>query len=273
MRNITVLFLCCCFVFQMNGQDTYRKRYFVKERIVYNQEVQSKKIKAVKPLYLEKYLVNKNTDQAGKVTLDTTTVKVKFSKLNLTGDRLKANLLFEKNKIYVNPWLIVDKKGRVQDASEVYHYTLRNRQSLKLNFQQWALSALVIPIKVRAPFRNRAYFAQANVGLFFGHTWGQTNFVHRTKIGNHQYDKKISFGGYLGFEKLNFKFQRFEGAPEEERNTALMSWGLGILTSYQNFSIGLLGGVDLGLGNNVTEWTYHGKYWMGLSVGYALFSI
>ncbi|PNW28929.1 hypothetical protein [Formosa algae] len=186
--------------------------------------------------------------------------------------RIKANVKFVNDSIYVNPWLFA-----VDDYREnIFYYKLKNRQSLKLHYRQWSLNALAVPLKLR--FGDETEISTgANLGALIGHTWGYTNFVHRTKIDNKTYDQKLTFGMFLGTEKLEFSYEipnevDGEDPTKEEVKTGFLSIGTGLLYSYEKFTMGAVFGYDIGLGKNVDEWDYNKKPWLGFTLGYSLFS-
>ena len=111
----------------------------------------------------------------------------------------------------------------------------------------------------------------ANLGALIGHTWGTTNFVHRKEVGNKQYDTKCTFGLFLGADKLEFSFEN-NNAEEVNVKTAVLSTGLGYLFSYEKFTFGATGGFDFSLGENSSEWDFQGRPWLGISLGYSLFT-
>lgn len=188
--------------------------------------------------------------------------------------RLKSNLKFEDDKIYINPWLI-KSGGEYVYRDKVFFYELDNRRSVKIPFRQWSFNVLTIPLKIR--FGDDTEFSTgANLGGFFGYTWGKTNFVHRKKIGNKEYNTKFTSGIFVGADKIEFSFT--DGVDENGEDvtktvkTAFLSLGSGILFSYEKFTIGLTGGFDFGLAEDSKKWDYQGKPWIGASLGYNLFS-
>lgn len=188
-------------------------------------------------------------------------------------NRLRASVMFESeksDKLLVNNWLVKGKDDNFVDRDTVYFYKLQNRQSVKIDFRHWSLSALAVPLKVRFGDGRQQYVSGANLGALLGHTWGKTNFLHRKGVGNQQFDTKLTFGGFLGADKLEYSFN----SPDDKEvkvQTASLSTGVGLVFSYEGFTFGLTGGVDFALGENSSQWTYQGRPWLGAGIGYSLF--
>jgi len=115
------------------------------------------------------------------------------------------------------------------------------------------------------------FSTDANLGAFAGYSWGKTKFTHRKKVGNAKTEIKRTFGVLLGTENLDFEFQNEEEETVEEQ-TALITTGLGFVYSYEKFTVGITGGYDFALGENRINWEYHARPWIGLAIGYSLFS-
>jgi hypothetical protein len=246
-----------------NAQDSYKKRYYVKDKIQYK----------------EKYYNDKSEKTETKpATLDLESedgnINAKVLKIAKSDEGLLSNVAFgekeNSNKLYINPWLVSSKNGYI-DRDKVYFYELKNRQSVKIDFKQWSFNALTVPLKMRFGKEKTEFSTGANLGALIGHTWGKTNFVHRAKIGNKQYDTKHTFGGFLGADKLEFSFNDINDS-EVKIKTAVLSTGLGYLFSYQNFTFGAITGLDFSLGENSSEWDFQGRPWLGISLGYSLFT-
>ena len=174
------------------------------------------------------------------------------------------------NYLFINPWLVNTGSGYI-DRNSIYYYKLENRQSVKIKFKQWSFNALTIPLKVRFGKGKTEFSTGANLGALLGYTLGKTKFVHRTKIGNKQYDTKSTFGMFLGTDKLEFSYED-DNENEVKIKTAVFSSGFGYMFAYQNFSFGVLGGLDFGLGENSSKWDFQGRPWLGASIGYSLFT-
>jgi hypothetical protein len=261
----TLLTLILFYAFGQNliAQDHYKKRYYVKDSITYIQKYYDSKLGEIKTDTLKTPL------QRLTSSIDTTVLNIASSKKGLL-----SNVAFgekeNSNKLYVNPWL-VKSKGKYIDRDTIYFYSLKNRQSVKIKFKQWSFNTLSVPLKARFGSEKTEFSTGANLGALIGHSWGKTNFVHRKKLENKQYDSKWSFGLFLGADKLEFSF---EDVNEEDTkvSTAFISSGLGLLYSYQNFNFGLTSGFDFGLGENSSKWDYQARPWLGITLGYSLFT-
>ena len=246
-----------------NAQDSYKKRYYVKDKVSYKEKYYDKK-------------TDKTESKTSTLNLSSEDGKVdaKILKIAKSENGLLSNVLFgeeeNSNKLYINPWLVNSKNGYIE-RDKVYFYELKNRQSVKIDFKQWSFNALTVPLKIRFGKEKTEFSTGANLGALIGHTWGKTNFVHRSEIGNKQYDTKHTFGGFLGADKLEFSFQD-ANSSEVKVKTAVLSTGLGYLFSYENFTFGAIGGLDFSLGENSSEWNFQGRPWLGISLGYSLFT-
>tara|TARA_R110000744_G_C19366098_1_gene561926 strand:+ start:4044 stop:4850 length:807 start_codon:yes stop_codon:yes gene_type:complete len=201
---------------------------------------------------------------------------------------LKANLKFVNDTIYVNHWPYSfefgdrtdeedegKKDGTISEADRIYYYVLKNRHALPIRFRQWSLNVLSAPLKIRFG-EVEEFTTGANLGAFFGPTFGKTTFVRRSKVDNKEYNSKWTTGLFLGADKLEFKYGTGvfidDKETEETIKTSFISMGTGLLFSREKFTAGLLIGVDYGLGVNSKEWDYQGSPWLGLTLGYNLFS-
>ena len=91
------------------------------------------------------------------------------------------------------------------------------------------------------------------------------------ELGNIQNDKKQTFGFYLGVGKINFSFID-ELSLENNIEAGLVSPGIGYLLAYERFNFGTTLGLDFALGDNSSKWNFQGSTWLGISLGYSLFS-
>ena len=178
----------------------------------------------------------------------------------------------ESNRLFVNPrHVYAAQSNSYPDEEAVYYYELRNRQSIKLKFSEFTIKALSVPLKVRFGTDDLDFSTDANLGAFAGYSWGYTKFTHRKKIGNAETERKRTFGLLVGTENLEFDFENEDGERIEEQS-ALISTGVGFIYSYEKFALGLTAGYDFALGENRTQWAYHARPWLGIAIGYSLFS-
>ncbi|KAA1242379.1 hypothetical protein [Aquimarina sp. RZ0] len=80
-------------------------------------------------------------------------------------------------------------------------------------------------MKVQFGENDTEFTTGVNLGIFFGYTWGNTNFVHRKKNGNKEYNQKITTRLFLSSDKLEFKFNQDD--IEQTVKTAFISIGSG----------------------------------------------
>ncbi len=234
--------------------------------------------------YRAKYKVNHNfrrLDLSGKIISYQDSVMLQSDKgsidsiiKNIASGRkgLKSNIHFEKNKIYVNPYPVFDEEGNVyieRDAS--YYYELENRQSVSLRFSSFSIKALSVPLKVRIGSDQYEFSSDANLGAFGGFSWGKTKITHMEHVGKAEKEIMRTVGILIGTESLEFSFRDVNN-ENVDVETAVISVGAGFIYSYQKFTAGLTGGLDYALGENSSEWDYHGRPWIGIAIGYSLFS-
>jgi hypothetical protein len=239
---------------------TYRARYEVLSVQTMIDE-RGKTVKVPETIYL----------QSTRANIDTLVMAIASQR-----NGMFSNVSFgegaESNKLFVNPFLVYDKSsGDHSDPDQLYYYELENRQSVTIRFNHYAVKAITIPIKVRFGPNDLEFTTEANLGVFGGYSWGTTKFTHKEKVGNTEIEKKYTLGVLFGTENLSFEFENDEQQIIEEES-ALISTGVGFVHSYQNFSVGLTGGVDFALGSNKANWEYHTRPWLGLAIGYSIFS-
>jgi hypothetical protein len=263
MKNIVFFALVIIgFNQTIHAQDSYKKRYYVKAEIEYKEkffdEITGKTKSKISFL-----------DLKSKAAIETRVLEIAKSKKGLL-----SNVAFgdkeNDHRLLINPWLILSNDEYIA-RDQLYFYELGNRQSVKINFRQWSFNVLTVPLKIRFGSERTEFSSGANLGALIGHTWGTTNFLHRTKIGNKQYDTKNTIGVLIGIDKLEFSFID-DTDSELKTKTAVLAAGLGYLFSYEKFTFGVIGGVDYGLGENSSKWDFQGKYWLGITLGYSLFA-
>ncbi len=203
--------------------------------------------------------------------------------------KYNGNVLFEKDKLYVNLWNFVYKvksgipnSSKFKDDSKTLYYTLKDGQTVKLNFWEINATALTVPFKYR-PKSNSSedikgvFSTSFNAGLFGGISHGRTKFHYRKKVGNQSFTEKISLGMFLGAasETLTEKNTNDgSGLTDSESQTiGLASIGTGLVFSRNKLSLGLFMGWDLGIGSLSDSWDYNGRLWLGVGLGYDIFKL
>ncbi|MBO73267.1 MAG: hypothetical protein CMD35_06600 [Flavobacteriales bacterium] len=186
-----------------------------------------------------------------------------------------ANVKFGKNedsnKLLVNFCLPTKLLKSGDDKNVYYYYELKNRQSVNIRFSQMSFDVLSTPLKINLADGKQRFTTGPNLGVLTGRSWGKTRFTHRSHVGNIQIDKKQTFGFYSGVSKVNFNFTNPANA-QENAELVLFSPGLGYLLSYQRFNFGATLGLDFALGKNSSNWDFQGSSWIGVNLGYTLFS-
>lgn len=203
-----------------------------------------------------------------------------FSKKeNVVRCGIKGFVKFEKNKLIVNPYLIKDKNGKFGKRG-AYEYQLDNRQTIKLKFTEWTVSALAMPIKYRFKDKDAGIseeFSTAfNVNLFIGRTfYGKSSFFHRKDVDNITNTYKLTGGLLLGASTVTLNANNTSTSdipinPEVVKGLATV--GLGITFSYNKINLGAFLGWDYSIGDDAEKWNYNKKLWLGFALGYSLFN-
>ena len=265
-KTYRLLFLVSLMVFPVvvQAQEPDTKTYKVRYKVANDQTLQDingKVFKKKDTLFL----------QADQGELDSLIIAIASSKKGLLAN-VKFGEKDESDKLFVNPFLVYDERTGTYLASDrIYYYKLENRQTIKIKFNHYAIKAITIPIKVRFGSNSLDFSTDANLGIFGGYSWGTSKFTRKEKTGNTEVEQKYTFGIFFGSERLSFEFEN-EDQQEIEEESALVSTGVGFVHSYQNFTVGLTGGFDFALGANKTKWDYHARPWLGIAIGYSIFS-
>jgi len=240
--RLALLLALLFFVTNTYSQEILKKRYYVggkynkiilkKDSVVYFKNLSSKEQKKLEKKFPPNTTVKTTTVEKinGKefsiekmLTYDSDFFdSLKISKpVNLDTSMVKAALLFEKEKIFVNPW----KKNN----KEIYYLTFENRQSIKVKFFEWTINTLTIPIKYRPEKTGRYkedFSSKFNANLFGGISVGNTNFFHRKKVGNKTSHRKLTFGVLIGGSTVTLNKSNTSNAEEavtEDINKGLLS--------------------------------------------------
>lgn len=197
----------------------------------------------------------------------------------VSSDSLKITegyVMFDEDKVWVNPNL----SGDFEDQG-LYYYQLSNRQSIKLQFDEWTVSAFTIPIKYR--FKDKSsqiseeFTSGVNANVFAGKAWGRARFHHRKKVGNITNVSKFVFGVLLGtstvtLDKNNTSAANDPITDDTKITKGLASAGLGLGGSFNKINVGFFYGYDIAIGQYASKWNYNKKPWLGLAVGYSILS-
>ncbi|WP_027420422.1 hypothetical protein [Crocinitomix catalasitica] len=286
----------------LNAQSAFRKKYFVKGSITYYEYKDQKfienktrktcdNIKISDTLHL--MVVNNATQkkidtiikivekqkfdtEGNKIKYEDTIITKKITRINkkdtafFFSGEFRANVKFENNKVWINPWLYKTNFSTptvlTNRESQIY-YQLVNRRQLRIRYRQWTVSPITIPLKVQFGNDNVTKFAAGiSLGGFGGHSWGWTKFTHRNKIENFERSHEITVGGLFSFQGIEIDL-----GNENTRETVATSIGIGITYSYDKINFGLTGGLDYAHGFGADKWTFQGRPWLGIVFGYSLF--
>lgn len=299
---LIVSFLFCSKNF---AQEAFKKVYYIPNTICYGDTLKIPLKKTFKIKYKDlsaeeqesirksfpklgsqlNYVIEKNVS-GNKVNVSVTDTineafyqkQVKEKKGNVERCGIKGFVKFEKNKLIVNPYLIKDKNGKF-GKRDVYEYQLENRQTIKLNFKEWTVSALTIPFKYRFKDKdvgiNEEFTTAFNANLFIGRTfYGKSTFFHRKDVGNITNSYKWTGGLLLGVStvKLGPSNTSASTAPLEQYIVKVIGTiGLGLTFSYNKINLGAFVGVDYSIGDDAEKWNYNKEPWIGFALGYSLF--
>ena len=304
-RNLTILTICliCTLGF---GQESLKKVYNIPNEICYSDSSSIKLKKVTKTEFkdlskeerdsivkkyplgsklsyeIERSVLGKKVKVSETITIDSLFYKnqVIEKKENVTRCGIKGFVKFEQSKLIVNPYLIKDKNGEF-GKRDVYYYELKNRQTIRLNFKEWTVSALTIPFKYR--FKDKGsnvseeFTTDFNANLFIGRTfYGKTSFFHRKDVGNISNTYKLTGGLLLGASTITLNESNTSAATlpldsGTEIIKGLGTIGLGLTFSYNKINFGGFMGWDYSVGDDAEKWNYNKEPWIGLAFGYSLF--
>lgn len=185
---------------------------------------------------------------------------------------------FEEDKLWVNPNLDGDFTNH-----GLFYYSLSNRQTVKLPFTEWSVSAMTLPLKYRPASKeakgiSQEFTSSVNLNAFIGYTYsGLTKFHYREKVGNLTTTRRWICGAVLGastvtLDKNNTSATEKKITDDVKISKGVATVGLGVVYTYNKINFGGFTGVDYALGNAIAQWNYSGRPWFGLAVGYSLFS-
>jgi len=290
------------------GQESFKKSYKIYESVILkgNDTVHLKKEEnivfkdlsqaekdSIRNIYIEgakiNYTIEKEISGQKIVVsefriIDSTFYKeqsVKKVTLVELASKTRGYVKFDGNKLYVNPYLKKDEKDKFSER-EIYYYKLKNRQTIKLNFTEWTLSALTIPIKYRLKNDDKGiseeFNTSFNVNIFVGRTFfGKTSFFHRNKVGNISNTLKWTGGLFFGSSTIKLNNSNTSNATNPipvgiEYTEGIVSLGIGLTFAYNKINLGAFYGWDYSIGENSDKWNYNNNPWVGIAIGYSLFN-
>lgn len=304
-RNLITVVICLISTLVF-GQESLKKVYHIPNKTYYSNgstislkkvtktkfkdlsDKEKDSIKAIYPLGSKlNYEVEKNISGKKVKVFETIIIDEQFYQKQIIDKKkdvakcgIKGFVKFEKNKLIVNPYLTKDKDGDFGNR-DLYYYELKNRQTIKLNFNEWTVSALTIPFKYR--FKNKdseiseEFTTDFNANLFIGRTfYGKTSFFHRKDVGNISNTYKWTGGLLLGASTVTLNAANTSAAnqpldSDTEIIKGLGTIGLGLSFSYNKINLGGFVGWDYSLGDDAEKWNYNKDPWIGFALGYSLF--
>lgn len=203
-----------------------------------------------------------------------TAIKKTTTNGNLPG---RANIFLDKDdpsKIRINYFL-----GDAYDREGKYYIKLKNRESIKFKFTTGEIGTLTVPFKIRPGITNSLKsldaFIQSDINLntYIGVSRGYIRYWYRDGMDT-QIDRiSGSAGLILGFssQKLDATSSSLEYQPYSGSiDILILTYGVGIYTSFYDFKIGIFGGVDMSHGPIARKWNYDRQPWYGFGIGYNL---
>lgn len=308
MRTSLLLLLLLCALCS-SAQESFKKKYYVKSTIRYaGEDLKLKKETktkfddlsqtekdAVKVKYpatgSEIHYTTEGVINGEKATIQQkTTVNDAFFK-TLSTNKVeevsyngyeKAFVKLVEDKLYVNAYL-KKKAGKPgeYEKRELRYFELKNRQTVKLCFTEVTVSALTVPLKYRFKDRDEAideeFSAAVNVNLFAGFALGRSSFHYREKVDNVINTRKFTLGALFGASTVTLNNSNTSKAAVPvtagtEIVKGLASLGVGATFSYNKINVGGFYGYDYAIGDRADDWNYNKKPWLGIALGYSLFS-
>ncbi|QIE58804.1 DUF5320 domain-containing protein [Rasiella rasia] len=105
--------------------------------------------------------------------------------------------------------------------------------------------------------------------LFVGKQWGVHGFNSKGELKT----KKMQSANFLiGASKLTLNNKNTDGVIKKDTDVLSLDLGLAYGLSYNSFNILFGAGIDLPLSRFGDEWIFYGKPWVGIGVGYSIFS-
>lgn len=303
MRTKILLLFLLGWVGMAFGQESFKKKYKIPSSIklkpdetIFLYRDKSVKFKdwtsaqqiSIKDVYLKDSLiiVEEELEINGKKKSITRVIKIDddfyqsltSNKKEKTDTTFKGFVKFEENKVIVNPYLLKNNDGKYVNRA-IHYYELKNRQAIRLCFNEVTVSALTIPFKYRFKHSRvpEEFSAGININLFGGFSIGKTKFFRQDKVGNKENTYKFTFGGLIGSSiiELNNSNTSTADTPlaaDVKMNKGLATVGAGVTYSFNKINLGAFCGWDYAMGKYSNKWDYNKKPWLGIALGYSLFN-
>ena len=132
-----------------------------------------------------------------------------------------------------------------------------------LKFKDYDTQLLTIPIKIRprlddAPLQ---FIGDVALGSYFGYQFGR---VAISDNSTETFSQTVALFAAPGMVKIDPTV-----ADTDSSNLTLgFSLGCGYLVNFNNYQIGLVGGIDYVSGDVSSSWIYQGKSWFSFTIGF-----
>lgn len=304
MKKLLLIITVLLFGINSFGQEIYKKKYYIQDTIIFKNgekiylqkdtiinyvnltEAEQNELKHEYPfgksisitkeikLGENKVLINKDIiiDETFYQGLSNTTT------INVIDNKIVGFVKFEEDgKLFVNRYLKIDSLGNYTRFATNY-YKLKNRQTIKLCFSEFSVSALIIPIKYRFKGENglsEDFSTSINGNIFVGYSLGKSSFFHQEKVGNKSNTWKLTGGILLGASTVTLDKSNTTKANEpilddKKIIKGLGSLGVGIAFAFNKINFGTFLGYDYAIGEDSNKWNYNKKPWLGIAIGYSL---
>jgi len=299
MKKVLLIVFALGFAVQGWGQETFKKKYTIcqdtiklnggdyvflkKDSLVKYSDLPEKEIVKLGDKFTitnEVSLGNEKAKVSREITVNQAfldTLKIEQPQNVVLNSSMSAYVSFENDKVYINPYLKKDVEGKYTRVP-VYYYELKNRQTIRLFFKEWNISALTIPIKYRFKGENglaEEFTTAINGNVFIGYSFGKTSFFHREKVGNKSNTWKVTGGLLLGASTVTLNSSNTSQAvapldKDTEITKGIGSIGVGLTYSFNKINVGAFYGYDYAIGDGAEKWNYNKKPWLGVAIGYSI---
>ncbi len=166
----------------------------------------------------------------------------------------------------------------VYNADETRKFFLLPKSSFDSNSEikydipegSFTFGAITVPIKLRFGMKDNqgnreSYFdftGDVNIGLSAGFKWRPT----KTE------DFSLNFLGGFSITSVEVDEQTTKGFVSTNTKASAFTPNLSIVFESKNFQIGVFSGIDFLSGELGDNWVYQDKPWLGIGLGYGIFS-
>jgi hypothetical protein len=201
----------------------------------------------------------------------------------------------EPSRLHVNFWLPSepvpvegDATGKNLTPEEVrdidFYYELENRQTVRFPFSAISFGAITIPLQYRLPYTadngreiEDDFGTGPTAALYGGYTWGSARYTYLKHAENEiERNRSFTLGTFVGVSTVTVDSASSLSAAEPldgESTVGVASLGVTGLFSFRGVEAGLFLGVDFAGGSAGRKWDYDRRPWVGLGVGFNLWSL